>query len=293
MTDLKPYFDHFIDKGFLQNVVVGLIFSIAGYIAGIKYKGYYIFPILRRIKMFFIRKKYILIWNDHNIETSEKFTALLKTQCPKYRYKELKTAEYLLRYPLSIKSVHMIILIVTDVTKLSEIENRREKIQVELRNYVREGGILFGTHDLIYRRCRNQHLQELFGCEICNFQRVHDPVSVRIETQFNDHPLLKNLPNEFSFDDGEVCWGDWSKDAKILIKTTKRFENNMHGHREYVPTLVVRHTGSIGTLIWVNSGDKTDKIPKSLSEPQSQLVKIMENAITYSSEIKQYYRDHN
>ncbi|MGY3213953.1 hypothetical protein [Mucilaginibacter sp. HD30] len=292
MADPKSYFDDFIDKGFVQNVVVGLIFSIAGYISGLKFHGYYVFPLLRRIKYFFFRQKYILIWNDDSVETSQNITALLKLQCPQYRYKELTTAEHLLRYPLKTKQVHMVILIVTDVTKLSEIEKRRERIQVKLGDYVRAGGTLFGTHDLIYRRCRNEHLQELFGCEICHFQRVHVPVSVKIEQQFHDHPLLKNLPDEFSFDDGEVCWGKWVPDAKILIKTTKKFKDT-DGNSDQVPTLVVRHTGNIGTLIWVNCADKADKIPRSLSEPQSQLVKIMENAITYSNEIKQYYREHN
>lgn len=288
MNYLNALWEYFVDKSLIQGIVLGLFFYVIGFIRGVNY-GFFAVPLLRRFKALIIRRKYILVWNDHNVETSEKIIALLKLRCPKYRYKVLKNGESLLQYPMKTDAIHMVMLIVTDVTKLSDVEKRRVKIQKRLIKYVSAGGLLFGTHDIIYRRCRNKELEELYGCEICNFQRVHHPIPVHILPQYKTHPLLSGLPDSFKLDDNEVCWGEWSNDATILVQTDDKFRNNIHNKLEYVPTLVIRHTGNIGTLIWLNCADKTDKLPASLHEPQMEVTKIMANAINLQQEIKDYY----
>lgn len=293
MSIFLSYFDKFIDKNFVQGFAIGLFFYLITLIPAVRRLFSFVIPNLRYLKVLLTRRKYVLIWNDDSIHISEKIADLIKSECPKFRYKELKTADELLRYPINPKTIKMVILIVTDVTKLSEIEKRRKRMQMQLSRFVREGGTLFGTHDLIYRRCRNRHLQHLFGCEVCNFQRVKEPIKVMIQPEYANHPLLTGIPSEFELDDGEVCWGDWEKDARILIKTTKRFHNHIKDKAEYVPMTVIRHIGKNGVLIWMNSADKADKLPMSLSEPQTNVVKVMANAINYSEQIREYYKTHH
>lgn len=283
----------FFDKGLWQNVIVSVTSFLFGYFTSwYKRNNFFILYSLRKFKSIFISRKYILIWNDHSIDTSENIISMLKEKNPSYRYRCLSEPEKLLNYPLYPEKVHMIIVIISDVTKLSETEAKRNQIQLKLLTYIRKGGTLFGTHDLIYRRCRNKSLQDAFGCEICNFQRVSQPIQVAIVESEKEHPLVKDLPPTFEVDDGELCWGDWARDAKILIRTQKKFSNNNNKTTVFVPTLVVRHTGDIGTLIWLNSADKNEKLSRSLSEPQAPVIQIFENAIKYSKEIKTYYKTH-
>src|SRR5690606_17082837 len=161
------------DKTIGQGLLVNLIFAIAAYFLGWYRRNNALHLYLwRRIKPKLSKKKFIIIWNDHDIAVSEKLVALLQKENPEYNYKCLVEPDELLNYPLLPEYVHMLIIIVSDVTKLSESEGKREKIQKKIIKYVRKGGTLFGTHDIIYRRLRNNVLQTAFGCEICNFKRV-------------------------------------------------------------------------------------------------------------------------
>ena len=243
---------------------------------------------LETTSIYFIKKKYVLIWNDHKIDVSEKLAQLLKEKGLNYHFKCLNNPVELLKFPLDPNIFQAVFLIVTDVTKLSESEIKRDQIQKKIIDYVRKGGTLFGTHDLVYRRCRNKALQGAFGCQSNNFQRFSTPINAEVITAFSNHPLLTNINSSFQLDDGEVCYGEWDNDAKILIQTKEKFEfsNNLN-----IPLLVMRHTGNLGTLIWLNSADKSDELAKSLSEPQKEVLQLMYNAIKYSEEIKNYYRN--
>ena len=97
------------------------------------------------------------------------------------------------------------------------------------------------------------------------------------------HPLLRDIPDVFSFDDGEVCWGEWVPDAKILIQSKTGYNN-----RKKVPLLVTRKVSFNGLVIWLNSGDKFIDLPKSISEPEEVLVQILANSLNYLKEIKEY-----
>lgn len=278
----------FLGIGFWQSALVTSIAFLLGYfISWYKRNTFFITVYLRKFKYFFIRTKYVLIWNDHKIDLSEKIADLLNDKGVTYQFRFLIEPDELLKYPLSPKYIQTIILIVTDVTKLSESEPNRNQIQLKLVNYVRKGGTLFGTHDLIYRRCRNRTLQQAFGCETYNFLRVQTPINAEIILVHKEHPLLRGIDLNPIFHDGEVCYGEWDYDAMILIQTV---DNYPFADNNKVPLLAVRHTGSCGTLIWLNSADKSDVVAKSLSEPYKEVIKIMYNAIVYSKEIKGYYK---
>jgi glycerophosphoryl diester phosphodiesterase len=290
-TDFWNSVKDFFDKSWWQSLVFSVGSFVLGYfISWYKRNSIFVLSYLRHFKSLFAGKKYVLVWNDHSIDTSENIVSILKEKQPDYRYRPLDKADKLLAYPLLPKFVHAVIVIVTDVTKLSDVEEKREAIQSTLVKYVRKGGTLIGTHDVIYRRCRNKTLQDAFGCEICNFQRVSQPIPVSVVEMEKEHPLVRNLPANFEIDDGEVCWGEWSHDAKVLIRTRNEFSNNTDKRSQPVPMLVVRHTGDIGTLIWMNSADKNERLSRSLGEPQAPVIQIMENAIEYSKEIKEYYK---
>lgn len=286
---LKINWGEFLGVGFWQSASVTLIAFLLGYfISWYKRNTFFVAVHLRRLKYFFTRTKYILIWNDHKIDLSEKIAELLKDKGVKYKFNFLAEPDELLKYPLNPKYIQALILIVTDVTKLSEGEPKRNRIQLKIVKYVRKGGTLFGTHDLIYRRCRNKTLQEAFGCETSNFLRVQNPVDAEVISEYKDHPLLKGIDANPKFHDGEVCYGQWNNDAMVLIQTVQNFafaDNNK------VPLLAIRHTGSHGTLIWLNSADKSDEVAKSLSVPSKEVIKLMYNSIMYSQEIKEYYRN--
>ena len=278
----------FLGIGFQQSAAVTLVAFLLGYfISWYKRNTFFLIVYLRKFKYFFVRTKYILIWNDHKVDLSEKIGELLKDKGVKYRFKFLVEPDELLTYPLSPKYIQTIILIVTDVTKLSESEPKRNQIQLNIFRYVRRGGTLFGTHDLIYRRCRNKTLQEAFGCETFNFLRVQTPLNAEVIAGYKDHPLLKGIDLNPKFEDGEVCYGEWDNDAMILIQTV---ENYPFADNNKVPLLAIRHTGSYGTLIWLNSADKSDEVAKSLSEPYKEVVKLLYNSITYSKEIREFHK---
>ena len=280
----------FFGTGFWQGVGT----SIFTFLVVLIYKNFrfFILRFLRTIKFVIKKEKYVIFWNDHDITTSEKIISLLKLQGLKHQFVALASPNELLSYPLSPKMMHMVALIVSDVTKLSEVEEERNLIQLKVVNYVRKGGVLFGFHDIIYKRCRNTALQTAFGCVICNFQRVAYPIHIEVVGENRQHPLLKGIESDFMSDDGEVCWGDWDKSAKILIRTVAEFQSTANTHLSaiQVPMLVVHHTGDLGTLIWSNCADKGDKLANSLNEPQPHIIKILSNSLKYTDEIKQFYQ---
>ncbi len=282
------YIKSFFGIGFQQSAAVTLLAFLSGYfVSWYKRNTFFLAAYLRIIQFVLTGKKYILIWNDHKIDVSDKISQLLKDKNIKHRFVSIVEPDQLLKYPLSKKYVHEIILIVTDVTKLSESEKKRKQIQLKIINYVRNGGTLFGTHDLIYRRCRNKALQGAFGCETNNFLRVQEPVAAEVIDEHMHHPLLRGVDLDPRFEDGEVCYGEWDNDAIILIQSKDTF--SFAGGNK-IPMLVIRHTGNYGTLIWLNSADKSDELAKSLSEPYKEVIKILYNSIAYSAEIKEYYK---
>ncbi|MCH7784642.1 MAG: hypothetical protein IIB06_04385 [Bacteroidetes bacterium] len=237
----------------------------------------------KKIVYFFTKKKYVIIWNDHSEQTSEKICAELEKKTNAFKYVVIGEPKDILFYPIGVKYVQSIMFFITDVTKLSEKPKERDKIQLKILNHLKREGAFLGTHDIIYRRMRNDALEKAFGCQTNNFKRLNKPVEAFKTKKYYSHPLLKDIPDEFSFDDGEVCWGEWVPDAKILIQTKIGYNN-----RKKIPLLVTRKVSFNGLTIWLNSGDKFIDLPKSISEPEDILIQILANSLNYLDEIKNY-----
>jgi len=273
-----------INDALWQGLLLNLLGFIGGYfISWYRRNSFHLVAILRFLKSLIIRRKYILIWNDNHLSTSEKIAKHLKKKGITERIVCLNAPYELLKFPLRPSAIKMIILIVSDVTKLAASEQLSNQIEQKLVDYVCDGGTLFGTHDIIYRRCRNLMLQQAYSCEINNFQRFEAPIkALRVQGALA-HPLLRGLPEQITFDDGEVCWGNWGHEAKPLLVTAESVNNSGQ-----VPLLVAKHFGHNGMLIWLNAGDKGKELCKSLTRPQSAVIQLLYNAATLQSEILEY-----
>ena len=238
----------------------------------------------RSVFSFITGRKYILFWMDDDIKNSNLIIQCLKNfNLNKYYFRNLILARQFSYYPNNPKFVEGIILINSDVSKLSYDTNTREKIQKHILSFVEKGGILIGTHDIIYRRVRNEIFESAFGCSIDNFQRYEQPILYKINNKIKDHPLLQGLPATFYIHDSEVCWGTWSPDSlvlatfslpdqKIALITTRNYEK--------------------GAIVWLNSGDKQAEQCKGISEPDKNLLLILRNAILNKKKIIQFNKKH-
>lgn len=232
------------------------------------------FSKIKRILLYQLKKKkYVLVWIDDSNNIAKNIITSLETSCPNYNYYLLRHPREILCFPLNPKVLHIVILIVTDVTKLSENENERNIIQNKLCDYVKKGGFLLGTHDIIYRRTRNNELEAIFGCTITNFERCKEAVRYEINPEYRNHPLLSNLEDTFYLDDEEICWGEWNEDVFVLCK-------GRNSNSKDVPLFVYRNVGE-GKVFWINSGDKNVNVCKSISKPQKEFVKLLTNIINY------------
>ncbi len=181
------------------------------------------------------RKKYVLIWNDHDIKNSNGIIKLLEKKNSKFRYFALNQPKDIFKFPLKPGAIQAIIFIVSDVTKLSEDPKERNSIQDKVLKYVEKGGTLIGTHDIIYRRVRNDLFEMAFGCRITNFQRENKPIEYMVTPENTGHPVLKDLPDTFCLEDGEVCWGEWTHDVLVLLKSRKAYNG-----KKPIPLLTFR-----------------------------------------------------
>jgi glycerophosphoryl diester phosphodiesterase len=147
-----------------------------------------------------LRKKYVLIWNDDDVALSSKIGRILKKHFSRCIFKSLKSPEQVLNYNLRPTLVKAVILIDSDVTKLSENVTRRNKIQRALVKYLERGGGIVATHDTIYRRTRNDELERVFGCQLTDFARSDKPIVYCRNSQVKNHIMYKDLPDTFELE---------------------------------------------------------------------------------------------
>jgi len=219
----------------------------------------------------FSLKKYILIWNDDDIAYSMKISKKLEHEYPTVLFRSLSTPKELLNFPKNSFVVKSVILIVSDVTKLSEDKSIKDKIQNWLIKFLGKGGGIIGTHDIIYRRVRNDRLEKAFGCQLNNFKRIEGKVKYIKNRTVINHIMVKDLPDLFEMDDFEILWGNWDHDIIRIFQTEGNDSKPLVVAREY----------SRGKVVWINSGDKKDHIPKSISQPESEFIILLRNAIKW------------
>jgi len=112
----------------------------------------------------------------------------------------------------------------------------------------------------------------MFGCQLNEFRRMERVKYVR-NAAIKNHEMLKDLPESFELEDGEIVWGNWSPDVTCIFQTEEV---------DPKPLVVVREY-SRGRVVWINSGDKKDHIAGSISKPEKEFVILLRNAIDWVS----------
>jgi len=218
---------------------------------------------------------------DDDIKNSNSLIRCLKNYgLNQFHFRNLILARQFPYYPKNPLFIEGIILISSDVSKLAYDTDTRIKIQKHIISFVEKGGVLVGTHDIIYRRARHELFESVFGCTITEFQRFNHPIAYTLIDVLKDHPLLEGLPPTFELSDSEVCWGTWTPDSLILaISKTQK-------------ALITTRNCERGVIIWLNSGDKQLEQCKSIATPEEYLLQILKNAILNKNVIIQYNKKH-
>ena len=210
--------------------------------------------------------KHMLLWGDFDIAILEKIVK--KLQLPSEYYIDiLGDAVELLSKNLG--EIETIILIITDCTKLSNNPYALQRINETLVEYVRQGGRLICTHDVIYRRTRNEALQEMFGCKIVEFHQAE--AVTYIKNKDNDRlSIFDSLPDQFTLHDAEICWGDVAPDVDVHFSA-----------EDGIPLVFSREYGK-GVCIYMNSGEFKETLPRSILKPEKEFIQLLQCAIKFS-----------
>jgi hypothetical protein len=266
--------------GPLTDAVFQTILNIAAALAIIAllwFRDFIVYRILligRWLRTALTKRRYILIWLDEEPAHAKKLAKKLgELRADGHIYRVIPRPRSLLFYHLRGNSVSAVIMLVTDVGKLADDPRTRTKIQARLREYIDAGGALIGSHDLIYRRSRNDQLQMMFGCETTHFKRA-DVVAYNLQISQEEHPLRRELPDSFELNDDEVCWGEWAPDVSVIFATDDEDQHPLVVAREYAQ----------GRLVWLNSGDRGDWLCRSIATPQPQFLILLRNALDWCTE---------
>lgn len=208
--------------------------------------------------------KHVLMWSDFESRILEKI--IRKLDLEESYYVELLT-EPIEILTKNLSTISSIILIDTDVTKLSNNNIALERINEALVDYVGNGGKLITTHDIIYRRARNIKLQEMYGYKTTHFAKQKE-IIYRKTPLCDELSLFNNIEDNIILHDEELCWGEkLAPDASV-------FFTNDDGH----PLVFSREYGK-GLCIWLNSGDYKDYPPVSILKPENGFISILRELI--------------
>ena len=208
--------------------------------------------------------KHILVWSDFESRILEKI--IRKLELEESYYVEILT-EPIEILTKNLSRISSIILIDTDVTKLSNNNKALERINETLVNYVGNGGKLIATHDIIYRRVRNYKLQEMYGYKTTHFAK-QTAINYRKTPLCEELSLFNDIKDDVILHDDELCWGE-----KLAPDANVYFAND-DGH----PLVFSREYGK-GLCIWLNSGDFKEYPPASILKPENGLISILRNLI--------------
>lgn len=218
------------------------------------------------------RKRYVLVWIDAGEEHADRLkNRIRETVTGKYAFRSIASPERVRRFPRRYTAA--IVLIDTDVTKLARTQAQSDKIGEWLKKYVRRGGALVGAHDVLWRRVRAPALEVALGGKLTHYEPGNGAdTAYHISSGAEQHPMRDGLSDEFSLSDGEVMCGTWQPAAKAIYA-------DEHNHE-----LVVAHEYHEGRCVWLNSGDfGEDTVAASVGEPQENFVKLVTNAIRWTT----------
>ena len=209
------------------------------------------------------KKKRLLFWADFNDAILDKIIKRLNLD-DDYIVDELEDPLNVLS--MNLNEVESIIFIVTDCTKFSNNEHANKRINKTLVDYVRNGGRLICTHDVIYRRTRNELLQEMFGCKITHFREADGVIYEKTE-DCKECGNFASLPDQYTLHDAELCWGELAYDAEVYFRTP-----------DGKPLVFSREYGK-GVCIYLHSGDYKFNPPPSIGKPEKEFVDLLREAI--------------
>ena len=132
----------------IEGIAINIISTILVFFAGFFYSWYrnnmyFVSISKKKILYFFRKKKYVIIWNDHSEQTSEKICAELEKKANAFKYVVIDEPKDILFYPIGVKYVQSIMFFVTDVTKLSDKPEERDKIQLKILNHLKKEGVFY------------------------------------------------------------------------------------------------------------------------------------------------------
>lgn len=208
-------------------------------------------------------KKRVLLWADFNNVVLDKIVKRLKMD-DEYSFEELDDPINIMSMDLT--KIDSIVMIVTDCTKFSNIELAIKRINQKLVNYVRNGGRLICTHDVIYRRTRNELLQEMYGCKITHFKAAE---GVEYKKTEDCEGKFTSLPDEFVLHDCEICWGNLEYDVEVHFETP-----------DGIPLVFSREYGN-GVCIYLHPGDYKFNPPPSIGKPEKEFVDLLRESIKF------------
>lgn len=277
---LSGHFGNIID-GIIATAVVAMLATFWHYLGhGIRQGWYRLFYTIWRYVSW---RREILLWIDTDFGTVQRLADHVRHQLQavttgnlrRARIRAMKFPREILLHPIKPSIVAAIILINTDVSKLSADDKVREQIQDRLLKYLSRGGGLVGCHDVIYRRARNERLQQAFGGRIDGFSILKEqPVEyVRNPAQEN-HPIVKGLEEKFTLMDGEIlATKGWPRDAQVLFMSGEKTDpHNLVVAQEYLKT---------GRLVWLNSCDHQDPICPSIGNPEPHFVTLLSASVQW------------
>lgn len=195
--------------------------------------------------------------------------------------KTIENPEHLLAEPLSQNITHAIVMMITNVTPLSLVNNKKEQIQNSINSFCQCGGVVILGHDAIYRRSSNGTFEKLAGGKLDRYHIASTNTYKRVDSGFKatqETDLIQKLPGSASISDGEYLLGTWDNSVKFIY-VLEGTPDPRTG--EPIP-LLTRKTNGEGVAYWINSGD-TDESgpPKSLAVPENDLIKILTTLIIH------------
>ena len=223
-----------------------------------------------------MEKTKILYWADFKKSYSRHLIRKLQSIDPNLEFHILDNLTEILN-GIDIFQYSIILIQVTDVSKFSASEDERNRIGEALEEYVDCGNKLIVSHDVIYRRTRNEILQDMYHYKINNFARENS-VKYTKTSYCKRVNAFSSLQSIFHLQDGELCWGDISQlqDKKIFFDTT--LTDPQTGKRIRIPLVFGKIYGE-GQLPWFNTGDTYDDPPIPIIELNEDFVKLLSECI--------------
>lgn len=225
-------------------------------------------------------RREVLLWIDTDLGTAHRLADHVKSKLKAGTAKPLHRVHFrvvqapveILSYPASPKVMAAVVLINTDVSKLSADDKIRQRIEAHLLTYLRRGGGLVGGHDVIYRRARNEDLRGAFGGKIKGFSPLSEkPVGYVKNPVQAGHPISAQLPDSFGLDDGEILATEWPDDAAILFHSNAAEKHSLVVAKDYLE----------GRLVWLNSCDHQDPLCASIQVPEDDFVTLLAASVQW------------